>query len=281
VDISLAAERAFYFPPLTTLDVARVRVEIKRTNLVVGMVGTLLSRPKPEEIQLVSTESRLEPFWHVVISARTVYDRNRTYAVSVGGPETYSVTVLGQEIAVDPKAKGGPGLSLNAVEHCREERRLSQTFDGISGQKADLSAYLSFPKEEIADLGNFAPQEILVTPPQARATAVVRQLMAEAIKPVQAQQIHEERVDVEAIDLLFRPVYAFEYEWAAKAKKVVVEYDAMTNDMRAGGKKGSDQIRSVLTRDVLFDVTADAVGMIVPGGSIAVKLVKAVVDRAK
>jgi hypothetical protein len=28
-------------------------------------------------------------------------------------------------------------------------------------------------------------------------------------------------------------------------------------------------------------VTADAVGMLVPGGSIAVKLVKAVVDRKK
>ena len=48
-----------------------------------------------------------------------------------------------------------------------------------------------------------------------------------------------------------------------------------------GGKKLGDQIRGMLTRDLLFDVTADAVGMIVPGGSIAVKLVKAVVDRGK
>lgn len=281
MDISLAAERAFYFPAQTTLDVARVRVDIKRTNLVAGTVGALLSRPKAEEIQLISTENRLEPFWHVVISARTVYNRNRTYTVSVGGPETYSVTTLGQEISVDPKAKGGPAFTLNAVEHCREERHLSQTFDGISGQKAGLSAYLSFLREEIADLGNFAPEGVLIVPPQARATAVVRELMSEAIKPVQAQEIHEERVDVEAINLLFRPVYAFEYEWAAKGKKVVVEYDALTNDIRPGGKKWSDQIKSVLTRDVLFDVTADAVGMIVPGGSIAVKLVKAVVDRAK
>ena len=31
--------------------------------------------------------------------------------------------------------------------------------------------------------------------------------------------------------------------------------------------------------DLLFDVTADAVGLIVPGGSIAVKLVKAMTDR--
>jgi hypothetical protein len=29
----------------------------------------------------------------------------------------------------------------------------------------------------------------------------------------------------------------------------------------------------------LFDISADAAGMLLPGGSIAIKLVKAVVDR--
>jgi hypothetical protein len=281
MEISLPSERAFYFPPQTSLDIARVRVDSKRINLVVGTMSALWSRPKPEEVQLISTENRLEPFWHVVISAHTTYERNRTYTVSVGGPEIYSITVLGQDIAIDPKAKAGPGFTLSAVEHCREERRLGQTYDGLSGQKANLGSYLTFPKEEITDLNNFAAPGVLVVPAQARATAVVRQLMAEVIKPVQAQVIHEERVDVEAIDLLFHPVYAFEYEWAAKGKKLVIEYDALTEEIRTGGKKWSDQIKNVLTRDVLFDMTADAVGMVVPGGSIAVKLVKAVVDRAK
>jgi hypothetical protein len=76
-------------------------------------------------------------------------------------------------------------------------------------------------------------------------------------------------------------VYAFEYDWPAKSKKVVVEYDALTGEARPGGKRLGDGLRGVLTRDFLFDVTADAVGMIVPGGSIAVRLVKAVVDRGK
>jgi hypothetical protein len=86
---------------------------------------------------------------------------------------------------------------------------------------------------------------------------------------------------VEAIDLNFRPVYALEYEWAAKSKRVVIEFDALTSEFRAGGKKLHDQIKGIVTRDLLFDVTADAVGLIVPGGGIAVKLVKAVVDRSK
>ena len=147
-----------------------------------------------------------------------------------------------------------------------------------------MSKYLTFNKEQITDLDNFGEaghEGVLVVPPQARATAVVRQLMTEAIKPVQAQEIHEERVDVENIDLYFRPVYAFEYDWVGKGKRVIVEYDALTNDIHSGGKKWSNQIKNVLTRDVLFDMTAEAIGMIVPGGSIAVKLVKAVVDRGK
>lgn len=281
MDISLASERAFRLVPQTPLDVARVRVDDKRTNLVAGMVGALLSRPKPEEIQLLSTENRLEPFWQVTISTRTVYDRGRSYTLNVGGPEVKSLTVLGQKVAVDPKIKGGPGVVFDAVEHCVDEGRITRTFDGVAGTQADFSKYLTFTAEQIADLAGFAPEGVLVVPPQARATAVVRQVMSEAVKSVQAQMIHEERVDVEAIDLYFRPVYAFEYEWAAKNKKVIIEYDGMTGETRTGGKKLQDQIKNLLTRDLLFDVTADAVGMIVPGGSIAVKLVKAVVDRGK
>ena len=278
MDISLAKERAFHLAPKTTLEVARVRVDDKRTNLVAGMVGSLISRPKPEEIKLLSTENRLEAFWYVSISARTVYDRSKSYSVAVGGPEVQRVTVLGQEVAVDAKSKT---FVLNGVEHCLDERRVSSTFDGTSGQKNDFSKYLAFEKLEIPEADKFLPEGILVAPPQMRATAVVRQVMSEVVKPVQAQTILEERVDVEAIDLFFRPVYAFEYEWTAKKKRAVIEYDALTGDTRTDGKKLGDQIKSMWTRDLLFDLTADAVGVVVPGGSIAVKLVKAVVDRKK
>jgi hypothetical protein len=38
-------------------------------------------------------------------------------------------------------------------------------------------------------------------------------------------------------------------------------------------------LASILTREVVFDVTAEAVSPIIPGGGSAVKLVQAVVDR--
>lgn len=285
MDIILAAEHTYYFPPQLALEAARDQVEQKKTSLVAGMVGALLTRPRPEEVRLTAIENRLEPFWLVTLFTRTAYDRHRTYIVPVSGPEVQRVTVLGQEVTVEAQAKGAPSFSLAGVEHCVEEQRVSYTFDGLSGQKANLSKYLSFAKTEILDLATFAPEGVLVVPPQVRASAVVRQVMAEVVRPVQqAQEVLEERIEFEALDLNFRPVYALEYEWVTKGKKVVVEFDALTGETQAGGKRLSEQLKyisNILTRDVLFDVTADAVGLIMPGGSIAVKLVKAVIDHRK
>jgi hypothetical protein len=280
MEISLAEEHAYYFVPQISLDIARDRVEKKKTTLVAGMFGNLISRPNPNEIQVVSVENRLEPYWVVTATSRTAYDRQQVYTIPIKGEEVREVTLLGQKLTVS--SKGNSSLTLNGIEHCVEEHSLTRFYDGLSGQKADLSRFQAFTKSEITDLGQFTPEGTLVVPPQMRTTAIVRQVLGEAIQPVKnAQIIHEERVDVEAIELNFRPVYALEYEWASKGKRVVVEFDALLGDMHSGGKKWSDQIKGILTRDLFFDVTADAVGMLVPGGSIAVKLVKAVVDRKK
>lgn len=281
MDIYLAAEQAFFLVPQIGVEVARDRVEQKKAGLMMGTIGALFSQPKPDEIRLLSFESRLEPYWVVRASSRTLYDRARSYSVPTGGTEVKKVTLLGQEVEATP-AKGAAVLNLSVVEHCAQQLSALQTVDGITGGRGDFQKYQGVAKTEIADLNAFAPQGVLVLPPQVRASAVVRQVTAEVVQPVQnAQVIHEERVDVELIELNFRPVYAFEYEWASKSKRSVIEMDAVTTEVRSGGKKWSDQIKGVLTRDLLFDITADAVGMILPGGSIAVKLVKAVVDRGK
>jgi len=282
MDIYVAPEQAYFYIPRFTPEIAADRVEQKKTGLIAGAVGSLISRPKPEEIHMVSLENRLEPFWQVSISARTRYDRNQTYSVPLRGPEVQQVTIFGQEVSTELKAKEGPRFSLSGVEHCLEEGHASRGFSGLSGEPVDLDKYQSFPKSLIVDLDHFEPEGTLVVPPQVRATAVVRKVMAEVIKPVKgAHVIHEERVDVETLELNFIPVYALEYEWSAKGKRGIIEFDALTGEIRGGGKKLSEQFKGLVSRDLLFDLTADAAGMIVPGGSIAVKLVKAVADRKK
>jgi hypothetical protein len=281
MEIYLTTEHAYSLTPLFSVDTARERVEQKKMSLVAGMLG-VLSRTKPEELQLTATENRLEPFWLVSASSKTTYDRAATYTITTTAKDAKSVTMLGQEVAVVPPAKGDPTFKLTAVEHCVQELRIQQTFDAVTGTKTDFQKYANFARVEISDLSTFNPEGILLIPPQVRATAVVRQATTEVVQPVRnAQAVHEERVDIETVDLNFRPVYAFEYEWVTKNKKVIIEFDPLTGETRTGGKKWSDQIKGIITREFLFDVTADAIGTIVPGGSIAVKLVKAVVDRKK
>jgi hypothetical protein len=280
MDISLAREHAYYFIPQISLDVARDRVERKKTSLVAGMFGTLISRPNSEDIQIVSVESRLEPYWMVTAASHTSYDRQQLYNIPVKGGEVREVTVLGQKLRLN--SKGNPSFTLNGIEHCVEEHQVTRYFDGLTGQKYDLNRFQRFTKTEITDLEHFAPEGTLVVPAQMKASAIIRQMLGEVIQPVsKAQIIHEERVDIEVLELNFRPVYAFEYEWSTKGKRVVVEFDALWGESNSGGKKWSDEIKGILSRDLFFDVTADAVGMLVPGGGIAVKFVKAVVDRGK
>src|SRR5688572_26544413 len=282
MEIYLATEHAYHFIPQFTVDVARDRVEQKKVNLIAGTLGSLFSRAKPEELQLATVENRVEPFWLLEASSRTVYDRARTYTVPISGSEVRSVTLMGTDFPAVPQPKGESAFTLTGVEHCTQELQSRQTFDGITGAKVDLLKYSGSAKTEIADINSFAPEGILVVPPQVKANAVVRQVTADVVQPVQnVQTIHEERVDIKTIDLNFRPIYAFEYEWTSKNKRAVIEFDPLTGEMRTGGKRWSDQIKGLVTRDLIFDITADTFGMIVPGGSIAVKLVKAVVDRKK
>src|SRR5690349_21829068 len=111
MDISLAEERAFQITPQVTLEVARVRVDDKRTGLVAGTVGALLSRPKPDEIRMLGVENRLEPFWAVHIGTHTVFDRNRSFTFSAAGPEVKSVTILEHEVPTLPQPKGAPTVT--------------------------------------------------------------------------------------------------------------------------------------------------------------------------
>src|SRR5512138_699416 len=100
MEISLAEEHAYYFVPQISLEVAQDRIEKKKTSLVAGMFGTLISRPNPAEIQVVSVETRLEPYWVVSVATRTAYDRQAAYTIPIKGEEVREVTVLGQKLTV-------------------------------------------------------------------------------------------------------------------------------------------------------------------------------------
>ena len=280
MEITVARERIFLLHPHVEWTTAKVRVEDKRVNLVAGTMGALFSRPKPEDIRLIYAEKRLEPFWHVGVHTRTVYDRQVSYTVPVTGAEVKQVTLLGQDLPVSGQAKGSPALTLQAMEHCEEELRKSWTYGGDGVARTELAPLMAGSKEELENFDKLTADGILVVPPEVKANSIIRQIVSQVVKPVKAQVIHEEQVNLDLVDLYFRPVYAFEFDWAAKSKQVVVEFDGITGEMRTG-KAFKEQLRSVLNPALMFDLGADAVDLVVPGAGIAMKLVRAVVDRKK
>jgi len=120
----------------------------------------------------------------------------------------------------------------------------------------------------------------VVVPPQARASAIVRDAISGAIGKIDADRVTEELVRVEAIELYYRPVYAFRYR--RNDKQAVVEVDGLTGDTRAGGATFEAYLGKALDPMFLLDVGAEAVNMVVPGANLAkMVLVKGIEARKK
>ena len=143
----------------------------------------------------------------------------------------------------------------------------------------DAATVLAGPREEINDPATLGVDDTIVVPPEQRASFVVRQLLSEMLKPVQADRVIEESLTLETIDLCYRPIWAFEFHWQSKDKRGVVEIDAVTGTIRQGGSL-LPQLGKIVSRDALFDIGADTIGLLVPGGSIAVKVARAALDKS-
>lgn len=276
MEVTLAAEKLYVLEERLTIDEVTQRAMDRRT----GALGSLLSKPKPEEVTLLTRQRRLEPFWHVAGHATYLYERNRDYNVPSSAADVEAITVNGTRY--DGVAAGASRVfKVQAREHCKAEFRSESFINGLSGQPlAEGAQLISGPRSEITDPATIGTDDTIVVPPEHRASYVVRALMSEIMKPVQADQVLEESVTLEATELFYRPIWAFEFAWAAKGKQAIVEVDSVTGQI-AAGKALASQIKGMLNRDLLFDVGADTVGLIIPGGSIAVKLAKAAMDNRK
>jgi hypothetical protein len=279
MDIQLGSERIFALEDRVGEEDARQRAMDRRTHAFGSGLGSILQRPKSDDIVLLGSQRRLEPFWHVSCRARYVYERTRDYAVVASTPEVREVTVLGTTY---PVAESGPAartFSLPTLEHCRDEFVHETYSDGVTGEPVpDAATVKGAVAREVADPTTLAAEGTIVVPPEQRASFIVRKILSEMLKPVQADRMLEESLVLENTDLYYRPVWAFEFHWRPKDKRGVVEVDAISGEIRQGGSL-MPQLSRMVTRDALFDIGADTVGLLVPGGSIAVKVARAALDK--
>jgi hypothetical protein len=275
MDIQLADQHIYRLDDRLTPEEIRQRAMDRRTGAFGSGLENIFSRPKPDDIELIDSQRRLEPFWHVGCNAVYVYERSHEYTVQASGAQVQAVTVHGED---HPISQGG-SFTIPTTEHSREEYRQALFLDGVTGAAvADAATIVGSPRHEVTDLEALAAEADIVVPPEQRASFVVRQLLTGMLKPLQADVVHEESITFEQIDLYYRPWWAFEFHWKVKDKKGVVELDAVTGQLRNSQALMARLSRTV-SRDSLFDIGADTVSLLVPGGGIAVKVAKMAIDH--
>lgn len=280
MDIQLGEPRIFSLDPRLPIEDLQRRAEERRTASLGTGIGGLLQRPKAEDVVLIAIQRRLEPLWHVACHAHYVYDRTRTYTVPSSAPDVRSVTLLGEDFTVVQSGKAPPAFTVSLMEHCTDDISDEVFVDGQSGEAVGSGAALiSGSRTEVSDPATLGADGTIVIPPEQRVSAIVRQLLAKMLRPLQADTVHEESLAMDHLELFYRPIVAFEFHLPAKDRKGVVEVDALTGDVKTATSLKM-QITRRVSRDALFDIGADTVGLLVPGGSIAVKLARVALDKA-
>ncbi len=277
MDVTVADQRILIFPEQISFKDAEIKAWNKKGDAfgtVTKLVG-FLNKPQDEDFELLYKEHRYEPFWHVVANANYVYDRNTVYQVSVSGPEVKSVTYLEKDFEVT-----NTHIHQSVTEHCVQNESDEVLVDGITGKPdKNLKSYLALtPRQVQNSLENAVDRNTILVPPQVRISAIMRDTLAKMIKGIQADKILEETLKVEYVDLYYRPVYAFNYLWKSKAKEAIVQVDGLTGEISVGSRVFREYVGKLIDKDFLFDLGADAAGILIPGGSIAVKIAKKYVE---
>lgn len=243
-----------------------------------GQMAKLLQRPKPEDIELLTMQKQYEPFWHIAAVAHYVYERKHTYHVEVSGAEVHTVVIEGKEYPVTQNKQRG--IDLDTIERCEESLRRDLTLDAQSGEEVDFRRYLASPQLVLPDIATLQQSDVVVVMPDIRSSFVVRRVIPMLLKTFQADRVLEETVNVETITLCFRPTFAVEYNWAAKQKKQVMVFDALSGAAKAVPGEMRKRVSKVLDNDMLFDIGADAIGTVIPGANVAIKLGRFAVRKA-
>jgi hypothetical protein len=277
MNVDLAEERILQLVDKFSAEEAEARAWAKRTEAfgMLAKIGGFITRPKDEEFEVVYRERRLQPFWRLSTHTRYAYERKREHRVKLG-PEVQSVAIGEQKLAIL-----GREVVIPVVDTCLEESRREWFFDGISKAPAPtLKSYLTADVRHVtADELNAQTAGVtaghaqtVVVPPQARASALQRDVLAQIMPKIEADKILEEKVELDAIELYYRPVYAYRYKW--QNKEAVVEFDAITGEAKAGGTTFEFYVGKLVDPNFLLDIGVETASLFLPGMNIAKMVVK-------
>ena len=272
MEVVIAEERILVLADRFSLDHAEGRAWSRRADAfgTGAKLGGLLNRSTSEDYECIYRERRLQPFWRLHVTTVAEYERTRSYAVPVA-PSVRSVQIGEQTLPVDQGR-----IVISGLETCLDQTARDVLFDGLTrAENPALNVYDSFASS-LADAATLAAETqagTVVVPPDAKASMLVREVMANAIGRIDADRVIEERVTVDLVDLVYRPVYAFRYRHGGK--EAVIEFDGLTGNTRPDGATFEQYLGKILEPKFLLDVGVEAVNIFVPG----TQLVRIVVEQ--
>jgi hypothetical protein len=278
VEIRVAPERLFVVTPSMTWDAAKEKAWGQKAS-VFGALSNLVFRPAADDVQITKSELRYEPFWHIACHSQLEYEVKETLSLPVKDAGTQWVCL---DLAPDTQLEvRDGGIQLTMLSRCQQSQSKDEVVDGMTGKpRPDLVHNLKRPMTELREVDSFAPADAVVWVPEFRSSFLVRQEVGALMTAVQADRIITDVVDVTSIALFFRPVYAFEYLWRSKSKTQSLEIDGVTGESHTTNTTVGSRVTRHLSKELLFDIGADAVDLLVPGGGIALKVGRAVIRRS-
>lgn len=262
MNVELAEERILLLPDKIGADQARLRAMTKKMEAfgAIARIGGLLSRPKDEDFEIVYSELRLQPFWRIAASTTYVYERQRAHKLKVP-PEVNGVTLGEQTFPATNRE-----ATITVTENCREASQKEWLFDGLT-RKYDpvLKSYKPIEAAPVTpeQLNDQSRAGTVVVPPIAKASMLTRDVISQSIRKIEADRVIEETMRIDAIDLIYRPVYAHRLQW--QGKLAVVEVDAVLGEAHPGGTTFEAYVGKLVDRDFLLDAGLEAANMILPG----------------
>jgi hypothetical protein len=274
MEIVIAEKGAFRYEPLLTAEEARGRASAHKASAF-GTLSRLFSRPKDDDIAISDEGLWYLPVWHAKAHLRFVFDRSESYRVAVKAPNVASVSVNGSDYAV----KAG-SIDVPVTEHCERDEQKELWLDGLSNEPFNVKPYAKAQPAPV-NLDDFAPEGAKIVAPVVRASAVIRGLLGDDFRPADADVVKEERVTVECIDLHLRPTYNFKCVWAAKNKSADIAIDAISGELQTRPSATMAAVAKLLKPENLYDIGAETLNLVIPGGAIPLKVVKALAEKRK
>jgi hypothetical protein len=271
MELAVAEQASLFIPPSISAEEARGHAAHFRTSAF-GGITQLFSRPKPEDVVVQPVGLRYDPFWHVTAHFRVAYERRESYRFAISSPEhVVSIGIGGASFDIDGERKER-GITVPAVAQCVRQVHKELWVDAVTGD-----AIPARPVEgaEVIDLSTFAPEGAAIVDPTVRASAVIRQVLGDDMKPPEADAYHEERAEIDALDLYFWPVYAFDLVWGAKSKTANVTVNGRTGEIVQTKSSMHPAFAKLLNKETLFDIGSETLNLVVPGGAIPLKIVRA------